>query len=412
MNLESLKVGHRATLEVRATPDLAITLGDASADAVTVFSTPSMINLMEHAARKALSGFLGPGKESVGIRVDVRHLAAIPVPALVRAEAVVTAVEGKVIEFEVSAWDEHRLIGEGHHSRAIIDLRRFRSSVEADPMRTQDEKKELPMTDHTHLPQILEQPTTLRIDRNGRRLDVRLNRPSKRNAINAEMTDELEALVDWLAGVPVSDITVVVLEGSGDVFCAGEDIVENHKLSLEEQSPLARRRGRLMERIESLPSLWIAAINGPALGGGMALAAACDFRLASHNAHFGMPEVSLGWCPPYSISRITSLVGPTLARELLLAGKLMDARAAQESGFLNGLHPSNRIEAETEELVRKLLQLPAAALAHCKAAIHQAIPPFRTGEEFEGYLRTRNSADALEGMAAFFEKRKARFGGE
>ncbi len=114
-----------ATLQWQATPENSIHLAAEQQRGAVVFSTPAMINLMEHAARELLRPFLEPGEESVGVTVQVEHLAATPLGATVTAEARVTAVEGKLIDFEVTSRDAIDPIGHGTHRRAIIGVEKF-----------------------------------------------------------------------------------------------------------------------------------------------------------------------------------------------------------------------------------------------------------------------------------------------
>ena len=125
---------------------------------------------------------------------------------------------------------------------------------------------------------------------------VILNRPQALNAIDTVMTADLEQLVAWLAGHP-EDIRVVILSGAGPAFSTGDDVKELGTLSLEFARELSLRQAQLYLAFESLPQPLIAAANGAAVGAGCVCAYSCDFRIASHAASFGMPEIRLGWTP-------------------------------------------------------------------------------------------------------------------
>ena len=118
-----------------------------------------------------------------------------------------------------------------------------------------------------------------------------LNRPRAANAINVQMTDELERILAWLAGHP-QEVRVVVISGAGDAFCAGDDVKEVAGMSLDAARTLSLRQANLFLALEQLPQPVIAAVNGPAFGAGCVAAYSCDWRLASHAARFAMRKSS------------------------------------------------------------------------------------------------------------------------
>jgi fluoroacetyl-CoA thioesterase len=127
--MDGLTPGLMAELEHIVTDD--DTASKWGSGLVPVFSTPALVGLMESSAVAALSGHLSPGQTSVGMRIDVRHLAATPVGMLVRARAELTAVEGRKLAFKIQAWDEVELIGEAEHERFIVDEARFLGRIQA-----------------------------------------------------------------------------------------------------------------------------------------------------------------------------------------------------------------------------------------------------------------------------------------
>ena len=156
-------------------------------------------------------------------------------------------------------------------------------------------------------------------------LSVTLNRPEQRNAISSDLTDDWCQLISYLAGHP--EVRVVTVTGAGRVFCAGSDIKGLRSLDLAAATALSHRHARMWLAIEQLPQVFIAKVNGPALGGGCVAAYSCDFRIAATSATFGMPEVLLGWPPGYGLAQLTALVGKARALELCLTGQTISAPA-------------------------------------------------------------------------------------
>lgn len=348
----SLTVGIEGKLTTRVGPGNTITLGDDQR--ATVFSTPSMINLMEHAARDALRPHLEAGEESVGIDVNIEHTSATPPKNEVAATAMVTAIDKTVVSFEVIAHDAWGEIGRGTHRRAVVKTSRLVSKLG---------HKILQPDSSPAIPAALPTFETIQCSANEGLLRLTLNRPRKRNAISAEMTTELEQLVDWLEHK--SDVRVVIVSGADGTFCAGDDVGDLPD-SLEESRRLSIRRGTLYQRMTELPQILIAAMDGLVLGGGFVFAAACDFRIASHRAKLGMPEVLLGWPPNYGLGIVQSLIGRGRTLELTLRGETMDARRAETIGFLNRIVAQTQLETEATRLATRLLSMPPKALSAAK----------------------------------------------
>lgn len=411
---EGLTIGCRGELDLTVSAQHAIHLnaaGQAAGQAgVAVFSTPSMINLMELAAREALSPWLEAGEESVGMTVNIEHTAATPLGARVRATATVTAIRDKLVDFEIEAFDEGESIGRGTHRRAVIRVEKFRQ-------RLADKTARLPTgviwpmmlrPDTGDLPSL----RTLQVALHGPLARVTLNRPNLRNAVDRQMTADFEALLAWLAGH--RDIRVVTLTGAGQAFCAGDDVKEVATLGLAEAESLSLRQARMYLAMEELPQVFIAAVNGPALGGGCVAACACDMRIAASNAAFGMPEILLGWPPGYGLAQLTHLVGKARAIELCTTGRQVLAEEALRIGMVNRVVPHNRLAAEVESLTGQLLRTPPEALRQTKRLIHAD-----EGDQSKiahladtnAYIHCLATDDAREGIAAFLGKRPARFVG-
>ena len=400
-----------ATGELRTTVSAAqvIHLGAEGATGAAVFSTPSMIDLMEHAARNLLGQFLDAGEESVGATVQIEHLAATPIGAIVRAVARVTALNRKLIDFEVEAFDALDLIGRGTHTRAIIQTDRFAGRL-AEKTAKLPEGVALPMPLNPDTGE-LEPLETLTVERDGPIVTITLNRPQKLNAVNSRMTTDWERLNCWLAGHP--DVRVAIVTGAGDAFCAGDDVREVGTLPIDEATRLSHRQAAMYLTWERLPQVFIAAVNGVALGAGCVMACACDFRIAAHSSRFGMPEILLGWPPGYGVAQLTALIGKARALEMCILGQQMTSQTAASYGLTHDVVPLGRVLTSARELATRLLALPAQALCETKRLIHQdegLQPKIAHLADTAGYIRCLQQPDAREGIAAFNEKRSPKFG--
>src|SRR5262245_51125691 len=227
--------------------------------------------------------------------------------------------------------------------------------------------------------------------------------------------DELDAAFAELASD--AEVRGVVLTGAGEkAFVAGADIGE-----LSRQSPVGGReksiRGqRVLDRIENLGKPVVAAVNGFALGGGCELAMACHLRVASENARLGTPEVKLGlMCGYAGTQRLARLVGKGRALELLLTGEPVDAAEAHRIGLVNKVVPREKLQAEAEALVRRMIANAPVSLRYSIEAVNAGLEmPFDQAQDHEatlfGLLCT--TEDMKEGTRAFLEKRQATFQGK
>ncbi|MBK9796220.1 MAG: enoyl-CoA hydratase/isomerase family protein [Holophagaceae bacterium] len=243
---------------------------------------------------------------------------------------------------------------------------------------------------------------------------VTLNRPDKLNALNHEVLHELERVfADLEQDVEVG---VVVVTGAGEkAFVAGADIGELKDLDTAGARVLALRGQAVFQRIESMPKPVIAAVNGFALGGGCELALACHIRIASENARFGLPEVSLGIIPGYGgTQRLPRLVGKGVALDLILSGEMTPAADALRMGLVSRVVPQAELRATAEKLARTLLSRGPLALRSALTAVNEGLEmPQEQGLLFEAALFGLLAAttDMQEGMGAFLEKRQAQFKG-
>jgi enoyl-CoA hydratase len=244
---------------------------------------------------------------------------------------------------------------------------------------------------------------------------VTINRPDKLNALNDATMAELDAAFGEIA----QDAAVggVILTGSGQkAFVAGADIAE-----LSTQSPIQGRdrsiRGQqILDRIERFPKPVIGAINGFALGGGCELAMATHIRIASETARLGTPEVKLGIMCGYAGSqRLSRLVGRGRALEILLTGEMIAATEAHRIGLVNRVVPADKLLAEAEALLKKMLANGPVSLRFSIAAVNAGLEMgFDEAEQYEATLfgLICTTEDMKEGTKAFLEKRPPKFQGK
>lgn len=239
---------------------------------------------------------------------------------------------------------------------------------------------------------------------------IRLNRPEALNALSFSLIADLGHVLDEVAK---SDARALLVTGAGDkAFCAGADIKELTGRSLMEQKRGAELGQQTFSRLERLPIPSIAIINGYAFGGGLELALACTFRIATRNAKMGLPEIKLGLIPGYGgTQRLPRAVGEGRAMEMILSGRTIDAEEAFRIGLVQRLIDGDALAggvAYAREFSRH--SLPVLGLA--REAVSRALStPVSEGLKIEADLSTLafQTADAAEGMAAFIEKRKPKF---
>jgi enoyl-CoA hydratase len=240
-----------------------------------------------------------------------------------------------------------------------------------------------------------------------------INRPEKRNALNAEVRERLSAAVDDAIADP--DARVLVFTGAGDkAFVAGADVSE-----FAGRSPIDQRRAMaaptVFDRVWDAPLPTIAMINGWCLGGGCELALACDLRVGADTAMLGQPEVRLGIIPGGGATqRLPRLVGYGKALQLILSGELVDGVSAYEIGLLDEVVPAAELRDRTLEIARSMADKSPVTLAIAKRAVRAAYEmPLSAGLEQERDLFALAFAteDKAEGVAAFLEKRSPEWRG-
>lgn len=240
-----------------------------------------------------------------------------------------------------------------------------------------------------------------------------INRPEVMNALNDAVMAELESAVSALERD--GGVKAVIITGAGErSFVAGADIAEFAARSPAEHYSVCTAAHALLTRIETLDKITVAAVGGWALGGGCELAMCCDVRVASENAKFGLPEVSLGTIPGYGgTQRLARLIGMGRTKELIFTTDRLDARRALELGLVNRV-VSERSEllGTCVELVQHMLKNSFDAIITAKRAVFEGMQcDLRTGLAHEAALAagTFSSPDLKEGVGAFLGKRKPDF---
>jgi len=237
-----------------------------------------------------------------------------------------------------------------------------------------------------------------------------LNRPEALNALSFALVRELARAFDEVAA---GDARALLITGAGArAFCAGADIKELIGRPLAEQKRGAEQGQAAFAKLDRLPVPSVAIVNGYAFGGGLELALACTFRLATRNAKMGFPEVKLGLIPGYGgTQRLPRAVGEARALEMILTGRTVDAEEAHRIGLVNRLLDGDAVAAGIA-FAREFSGYSLPVLGLARDAVRRALDtPVTEGLRIEADLSTLafQTRDAAEGMAAFIEKRKPSF---
>ncbi len=244
---------------------------------------------------------------------------------------------------------------------------------------------------------------------------ITINRPSKLNALNKATIHELHDAFD--SANSDKSTKVIILTGSGEkAFVAGADISEFADFDVKQGGKLAAQGQELLFNfVENLSTPVIAAVNGFALGGGLELAMACHFRVASDNAKMGLPEVSLGVIPGYGgTQRLPQLVGKGRAMELVMTAGMIDANTAHNYGLVNHVTSLEELMPLAEKIASKIMRNSSVAI---KGAIKAVNANYKDGVdgykmEIKQFGKCFGTEDFTEGTTAFLEKRKADFPGK
>ncbi len=256
---------------------------------------------------------------------------------------------------------------------------------------------------------------TLNVDRDGPITKVTMNRPHRLNTISPEMVRELSKVFEKLEDD--KETRCVILTGAGDrAFSAGADVTAFTGLTPSTAVDASLRGHNVTSQIERLSKPVIAAINGYAFGGGLELALACDFRIASENAELGQTEINLGLIPGWGgTQRLGRLVGFGRAKEMIMTGERLKAEEALRIGLVNKVVSPGKLSQEAGSMAKKLADGPPIALKLAKYMLNfgtQAPLDAALKMESEAFGIVLSTKDVVEGVSAFVSKRKPEFKGK
>jgi enoyl-CoA hydratase len=239
---------------------------------------------------------------------------------------------------------------------------------------------------------------------------IALNRPEKLNAFDVAMRKEFQ---DALKALEFEDeVYIIIIEGKGNFFSAGADINELY----EEGYKFLFFSNEVFNYAERCCKLVIAAIDGYAVGGGFELALACDFRIATTRAVFGLPEIKLGVMPGAGgTQRLPRLIGISKAKEMVMTGRLISSKKAQELGLLDRVVKPENLKKEVIEFSKQFTDKPPLALKVIKNVMNKGLETHLETAmdlEIQGFAVLWSTEDRKEGIRAFLEKRKPKFQGK
>ena len=239
---------------------------------------------------------------------------------------------------------------------------------------------------------------------------VTFNRPETRNALTWDMYDALIEACD--AAEAHRDVRVFIIRGAGGAFAAGTDIKQFRDFrSGDDGVAYEHRLDAVVERVERMKLPTIAAVDGPAVGGGCAIAIACDFRICSERARFGVPVArTLGNCLSMAnTARLVDMVGTAKAREILIGARLLDAGEAYAAGLANAVVPVERLEAESHALAEQLATYARSTIQSTKEMMRRLRDHRRPQDADDIMHACYGSNDFREGVQAFLQGRKPMF---
>ena len=252
--------------------------------------------------------------------------------------------------------------------------------------------------------------STVLVESNGPVRTITLNRPEKRNAMNAELLAELSVA---FRATPSAEERVVVLRANGSAFCAGLDLRERVAAGgARGESPVEG----VLHLVENYPLPVVAVVQGDAIAGGNELALHCDFVVAATTARFGMSLAQIGLAPTWFLAKkLLEVAGPVASREILLLGDPLPATRMHALGIISRVAPPEELEAVANVVIDRLAANAPLSLRAMKSLLVREMK-FRDGighDDVDALVdAARTSADAREGMAARLEKRTAQFRGE
>lgn len=258
---------------------------------------------------------------------------------------------------------------------------------------------------------------SIKLENDGPVWTLTISRPEALNALNSSVLSEMGEALRTLSEMNFEHVRALIITGAGEkAFVAGADIKEIADLSEETAAAFAQRGQSTFHELNLLKIPVIAAVNGFALGGGCELALACDFIIASENAKFGLPEVSLGLIPGFGGTvRMSRAIGQRRARQLTYTGDMIGAHEALTMGLVNQVVPQGELMKTVRGIVEKILTRAPMAVASSKKSINRAWDmEIEEGQRFEAaaFSELFQSDDVREGTKAFIEKRKPQFQGK
>jgi enoyl-CoA hydratase/3-hydroxyacyl-CoA dehydrogenase len=256
---------------------------------------------------------------------------------------------------------------------------------------------------------------TIRIEREDRIAWIVLNRPHRLNALNDVMMEELLDALTTIDNDP--GVRCVIITGEGDrAFSAGADITAFPKATPVMAEELSRKGQKVFSTIEELSKPVIAAINGYALGGGLELALACDFRISSEHAELGSPEINLGIIPGWGgTQKLVRIIGLRNAKRLVMLGERLKAEEALQLGLVDKVVPFEKLRIEAKSLAQKLCNGPPIGLKYAKYALNFGSQvPLEVGLRLEAALMALlfSTNDVKRGIEAFMSRSKPEFKGD
>jgi enoyl-CoA hydratase/carnithine racemase len=249
--------------------------------------------------------------------------------------------------------------------------------------------------------------------------EIILNRPDKRNAINSLMYQQLDEALTAVS--QAEDVRVVFIRGEGPVFSAGIDVTsflempERYGPDWMDKSWLVTREFQaVLNRLANLPLPTIALLHGYCLGLAMEMVLACDIRIATEGTMLGLPESRLGMIPDVGgTTRLTRLIGPGRAKEVIFSGGQMDAAQAADWGILNHVVPADQLAVKGEQVAGEILKAAPLAVEMAKKVIN-GIVDLEKGLTLEGWAQNRlfKTEDFGEAISSFMMKRPPNFKGK
>ena len=251
--------------------------------------------------------------------------------------------------------------------------------------------------------------TNVLLEKKGNIAVATINRPKALNALNSEVLEDLNELVELVNAD--EEIRALVLTGSGEkAFVAGADIGEMSTLTKAGGEAFGKKGNNVFRKLETMPIPTIAAVNGFALGGGCELSMSCDIRLCADTAVFGQPEAGLGITPGFGgTQRLARLVSPGMAKQLIYTAKNIKADEAYRIGLVNAVYPLDELLPAAEKMAETIAKNAPIAVRACKKAINEGLEAKMDDAvviEEKLFGSCFQTADQIEGMSAFLEKRK------